>query len=93
MSTYDENTRKPYPEKARDRIRSSKIITKLQECVHGKTEMSPQQVAAARILLGKTLPDLKATEFVGRLDANIIVEEETVESAAASVAALLKSSR
>jgi len=50
--------KRPYPEKSRQRIKTGKIIAKLQKHIHGKAEMSPSQVQAARILLCKTLPDL-----------------------------------
>jgi hypothetical protein len=102
MSTYDPNKRKPYPQKARERIKAGKILTKLQDSIIGVEgpegdliypELDAQQVAAARILLGKVLPDLKATEFVGSLDTNVKVENETIESATASVIELLKQAR
>ena len=58
-----------YPQKARDRITGSKIITRLIQHVEGKIELTPAQVASARILLGKVLPDLKSTEVKGRIEA------------------------
>ena len=46
-----------YRNRLRERIRAGKMIGQLQKCVMGEIEMSPQQVAAARILLNKVLPD------------------------------------
>ena len=46
-----------YQNRLRERIDASKIVTKLQNCVQGQEEMSSQQVAAARLLLNKVLPD------------------------------------
>jgi len=51
-----------YPQKARARITGSKIITRLIKHVEGEIELTPAQVASARILLGKVLPDMKSIE-------------------------------
>ncbi len=51
-----------YPQKARDRITGSKIITRLMKHVNGEIDMSPTQVRAASILLNKVLPDLRTIE-------------------------------
>ena len=51
-----------YPQKARERITGSKIITRLIKHVEGEIELTPAQVASARILLGKVLPDVKSIE-------------------------------
>ena len=51
-----------YPQKARARITGSKIITRLIKHVEGEIELTPAQVASARILLGKVLPDMKSVE-------------------------------
>lgn len=80
-----DKTRKPYPQKARERIAATKIITKLQKCVEGDIEMDAQQVAAARILLSKVLPDLKATEFSGETKTTHSVDEMTLEQAMKNV--------
>ena len=51
-----------YPQKARARITGSKIITRVIKHVEGEIEMTPAQVASARILLGKVLPDVRSIE-------------------------------
>lgn len=58
-----------YPEKARARIKATKILERLQNYVLSRDEntMSSQQVAAARILLAKVLPDLQQTEHTGSI--------------------------
>ncbi len=58
-----------YPQKARDRITGSKIITRLIKHVMGEIELTPAQVASARILLGKVLPDLKSVDVKSRIEA------------------------
>ena len=60
---------KPYPQRARERITGSKVLTRLIDHVEGKIELSNSQVNAARILLAKVLPDLKSTEVQARIEA------------------------
>lgn len=50
----------------REKIRTSEIITVLQNHVSGKRKLATTQVQAARILLGKVLPDLVSTELTGK---------------------------
>jgi hypothetical protein len=57
-----------YPQKARDRITGSKIITRLIKHVEGEIDLTPAQVASARILLSKVLPDLKSVDLKGRIE-------------------------
>ena len=61
------NRRKPYPQIAVERVKSAKLLEALQN--HAlrmpDSEMTPTQVQAARILLGKVIPDLKAIEHTG----------------------------
>jgi hypothetical protein len=46
----------------REKIQVSHIVNRLQKCIEGEVELSPQQIQAANILLRKTLPDLQATD-------------------------------
>jgi hypothetical protein len=61
----------PYPEIARDRIKSTLLIDKLQNHILEGAEhpMSKTQVSAAIALLKKTVPDLQSIEAVHRGDA------------------------
>lgn len=62
-SQIDRKRRPPWtPDKVRQRIRTTKIITRLQLFIRGKVEMSAPQVTAALGLLKKTVPDLAAVE-------------------------------
>ncbi len=45
-----------------ERIKCAEIVERLQGHILGELEMSNSQVQAARILLGKVLPDREATE-------------------------------
>jgi len=46
----------------RDGIQAGNIINRLNKCVSGEIEMTAVQVNAAKIILGKILPDLKSTD-------------------------------
>ena len=56
---------RPYPQRARDRIKSTLIIKRLMAHIQGEVDMSSTQIQAERILLAKTLPDLKTAEITG----------------------------
>lgn len=47
------------------------IIGRRQACVKGEITMSPSQVNAARILLNKTLPDLKSLDLQASIEATV----------------------
>lgn len=61
------NRRKPYPEVARERIEGAKLLNKLANHAEGLCEMTATQIQAAKILLAKVVPDLKAVELSGTL--------------------------
>lgn len=43
------------------------LINRLTDHILGKVELDATQVQSIKILLGKTLPDLKATEHSGQI--------------------------
>lgn len=49
----------------RDKISVGVIVQRLDAHIKGTVKMSPTQINAARILLGKTIPDLARTEHTG----------------------------
>lgn len=57
----------------RERIKAGMILDRLEKCVEGEVEMTAQQVQAARILLGKVLPDLSA----GTMESSVSVKDDT----------------
>lgn len=62
----------PYPQLARERIKSTLLIDKLQNHILEGTEAHPMtktQVSAAIALLKKTVPDLQSIEATHRGDA------------------------
>jgi len=64
-------------EAQRERIQVSMIVNRLQDCLAGKVELSAQQVNAAKILLGKVLPDLSATELSGGIEQRSVMRMPT----------------
>jgi hypothetical protein len=58
-------SRTSWNDKWRDRIDAAMLLKRLTEHVVGTTEMSPSQISAAKILLNKVAPDLKAIELTG----------------------------
>jgi hypothetical protein len=51
-----------HDQKTRERIQTSQIVNRLEKHVFGENEMTATQVNAAKILLSKTIPDLKQIE-------------------------------
>jgi hypothetical protein len=60
-----------HDDQTRAKIQTSAIINRLQDCLSGKVELSATQVSAAKILLGKTLPDLQSVEHSGEQTVRI----------------------
>lgn len=58
----------------REKIQAAQIINRLHGCVMGTVELTAQQVAAAKVLLAKVLPDLQATELTGEVTHAYVVE-------------------
>ena len=65
----------PWPEKTRERIKTSMLVNRLTNHALGKNKMTNTQVTAALGLLKKSLPDLTATE----LDATVERAEVSAE--------------
>ena len=59
-----------YPQKARERITGSKVLTRLIAHVEGTCELTNSQVNAAKALLNKVLPDVRTTELKGNVQIN-----------------------
>lgn len=55
------------PDEIREKIQGAMIIGRLQDHVTGNAEMSTSQVNAAKTLLSKIIPDLKAVELSGQV--------------------------
>ncbi len=55
---HDENTKR--------RIQASQLLNRLTLFAHGKVVMRPEQLMAAKIVIGKSIPDLKSIEHTGK---------------------------
>lgn len=65
-------TNKPkHDDRTKERIRASQLLNRLNDFVNGKCELSPAQVQAAKIVIGKIIPDMKAVEISGDPDRPI----------------------
>ena len=59
-------TEKPlHEEKTKRLIRASQLLNRLNSFAIGEIEMTQAQVNAARVVIGKDIPDLKAIEISG----------------------------
>lgn len=75
------NGRKTWGQRARERIDSTVIIKKLCDVVEGKDEMSMIQLQASKLLLSKTMPDLKSVEVKqdDNADAKTITNQQLID--------------
>jgi hypothetical protein len=77
-----------HDQRTRAKIQTSQIINRLEGLVFGTVEMSSEQVQAAKILLAKTLPDMKQIEHAGETTHRVVSEAPpTAEEWAAKHAA------
>jgi len=62
--------------KTREKIQTTQIVKRLHAHVLSETGdiMTVSQVNAARVLLNKTIPDLKAIEVQGELDHKVTAD-------------------
>ena len=55
-----------HDDKTKARIRASQLLNRLNSFAIGEIEMSAAQVNAAKIVIGKVVPDLKSVELANR---------------------------
>ncbi len=61
--------------RVRDAIKVEDTVAALQACVDGTKDLSKEQIAAARILLAKVIPDLKAVEHTDNTPRELTREQ------------------
>ena len=61
--------------KVRETIRIEETVEALQQCVAGTKILDKEQIAAARILLAKVIPDLKAVEHTDNTPRELTREQ------------------
>lgn len=57
-----------HADKTKDLIRASQLLNRLNSFVNGECELNAAQVQAAKVIIGKVIPDLKAVEHSGGTD-------------------------
>jgi hypothetical protein len=65
-------------EQTKRRIQASQLLNRLYLFAIGKVIMKPAQVLAAKVVIGKSIPDLKAIEHTGK-DMDTVQRHITVE--------------
>lgn len=55
----------------REKIRAGVIMQRLLSHVNGEVDLSATQVASAKILLGKIVPDVQRTELGGEIGLTV----------------------
>jgi hypothetical protein len=70
-------------EKARASIQVGKLISLLQNFAEGKIELSPAQVKAIQVMLGKVMPDLTSGELHATVENSVTATDATVQKVAA----------
>lgn len=63
-----------HDDQTRSKIQAAQIINRLHACVMGEITLDASQVSAAKILLGKALPDLASVQHSGQ-DGDAIKHE------------------
>lgn len=54
-----------HEEKTKRLIRATQLLNRLNSFANGEIEMTQAQVNAAKVVIGKEIPDLKAVEISG----------------------------
>lgn len=63
-----------HDDKTKRLIQASQLINRLISFANGEVEMSPAQVNAAKIVIGKYIPDLKGIELSGAEGGAIVLQ-------------------
>lgn len=63
-----------HQEKTKKLIQASQLLNRLNSFANGEIQMTQAQVNAARIVIGKTIPDLKAIEISGNEDKPVVMK-------------------
>jgi len=68
-----------HSEETRAKIKAGNLITRLYKIAMGEVEADATHINAAKTLLNKVLPDLKAVDHTGEVDVNSTVTNITRE--------------
>lgn len=62
-----------HDDKTKHLIRASQLLNRLNSHAVGEVEMTPTQIQAAKIVIGKVIPDLKAIEHSGNAEKPVMI--------------------
>lgn len=63
-----------HDDKTKRLISASQLINRLISHANGEIEMTASQVNAAKIVIGKSIPDLKAMELTGEGGGPLVIQ-------------------
>lgn len=66
-------------EEAREKIKTTQLINRLQDHALGEVEMTPTQVRAVEVLLKKRVPDLTSVAIGGGHDGEAVESVNRIE--------------
>jgi len=75
----------PMPDSWREKIRTTEIMRRMEKGAMGEVDLSPEQISAAKLVLGKVLPDLARQELTGK-DGKDLYDQMTDEELEARIA-------
>jgi hypothetical protein len=58
----------------KERIRASQLLNRLTQFANGEIELSAAQVQAAKVVIGKVVPDMRAVELTGKDGGDLVVK-------------------
>ena len=68
-------TNKPlHEDKTKRLIQASQLLNRLYSHANGEIEMTQSQVNAAKVVIGKAIPDLKAMEITGEGGGAVLLQ-------------------
>lgn len=71
-------TNKPnHEEKTKKLIQASQLLNRLISHANGEADMTQSQINAAKIVIGKYIPDLKAIELSGSEENPVVMKTYT----------------
>ena len=73
-----------HDESVRLKIKVGRIIDELHRHYFGERDMSATQLAAAKILLAKAIPDLQAVEISGEISTSKVIRAPAVANTSQS---------
>ena len=68
-----------HDEKTKRLIQASQLINRLISHANGKVELTASQVNAAKIVIGKSIPDLRSIEHSGDVKIGVVIQATALD--------------